>query len=325
LRDSTNARKRAHKDADDEDDDEEGNDGGADELAIRRGRKVYKFHKKDLGDIGQHLALELGLTEKQEENWSKVSVEAQNQCVKAVVRMLVTAGSRKEPLTRAKVLDCVSKVNADYKKHASKILVEAHKHLHITFGYSIITGDKVKGTKKGKKDDLYVINDIQSPALLELLAMSSHDDAFMGFCFIVFQAIYSSPGKRIKLQDVMSYVREVDKRFPTTCTKSSSKGRSSLPIPELGDDFLGLINRMKKRGYVNLVKTQKEKGGQDANNDMLQTCSFGVRFFAEIGQKRLMRAYFASKGENVDEALMREIEEEEAEEEEEEEEGGEDA
>ena len=91
--------KRKHVEDDDEDEDE-GNDD-VDEDGVRR--KVYKFHKEDLKSIEWDLELDTGMTEKKDDNWGKLTKEAQQQCIKSVVRLFVLAGSRKEPVSRAKV------------------------------------------------------------------------------------------------------------------------------------------------------------------------------------------------------------------------------
>jgi hypothetical protein len=43
------------------------------------------------------------MTEKKDDNWGKLSLEAQQNCIKAVVRLFVLAGSRKEAVSRSKV------------------------------------------------------------------------------------------------------------------------------------------------------------------------------------------------------------------------------
>jgi hypothetical protein len=86
---------------------------------------------------------------------------------------------------------------------------QVQKHLFATFGYNVVSDRSLRGTqaaakaqaKKAGKDvggdshNYYVINNLKSPALFQLLAQVSADDAFVGFCAVVFQALYSSPGK----------------------------------------------------------------------------------------------------------------------------------
>ena len=125
-------------------------------------KKIYKFNKRDFKE-GVDWDRALGeATEKQDHAWGQVSKQAQQQCIKAVVRLLVTAGTRKETLSRDKIIKCIETVSKDYKKHANKILEEAQKHLFATFGYNVITGKSVSGGKKTAKDlNYYVINNIQ--------------------------------------------------------------------------------------------------------------------------------------------------------------------
>jgi hypothetical protein len=65
-----------------------------------------------------------------------------------------------------------------------------------------------------------------------------------------------------------------------------------------------------RRGYVVAVKDDKEP--DDPGKTIF---SIGTRFAVDLGKRRLMRAYFATIGQDMDPALLKEfLEEEQAEE-----------
>lgn len=61
-----------------------------------------------------------------------------------------------------------------------------------------------------------------------------------------------------------------------------------------------------RRGYVVAVKDDKEP--DDPGKTIF---SIGTRFAVDLGKRRLMRAYFATIGQDMDPALMKEFLEEE--------------
>ena len=70
------------------------------------------------------------------------------------------------------------------------------------------------------------------------------------------------------------------------------------------------FNRACRRGYV--IATKDEKEPEDPGKVVY---TLGTRFAVDLGRKRLMRAYFATLGQDMDQNLLKEFrEEEEAEE-----------
>jgi MAGE family len=208
--------------------------------------RVFKAHKDDLNAM---VLSSIEIKEKQHDKWRKLSDEAQAQCVKTVVRLLVMKGARKEPLTRNNISDCLGKVDPNYKKHLDVVLMESQKELEGVFGYSISSGDQVRGTTGGKKDDIYVFSILKSPRLLSSLSDLAEDEAaFTGFCFVIFQILFTSSGKSADAKTVLQKLRKVDSRFPETllARPKSSTARRANPVPELKDDFLGLMAQMKR-------------------------------------------------------------------------------
>lgn len=208
--------------------------------------RVFKAHKDDLNAM---VLSSIEIKEKQYDKWRKLSDEAQALCVKTVVRLLVMKGARKEPLTRNNVIDWLGKVDSNYKKHLDVVLMEAQKELEGVFGYSISSGDQVRGSTGGKKDDIYVFSILKSPRLLSSLSDLAEDEAaFTGFCFVIFQILFTSSGKSADAKTILQKLRKVDSRFPETllARPKSSTARRANPVPELKDDFLGLMAQMKR-------------------------------------------------------------------------------
>lgn len=208
--------------------------------------KVFKAHKDDLDAIVLSSVI---VKEKQYDRWRKLSDEAQAQCIKTVVRLLVMKGARKEPLTRNNIGDCLGKVDPNYKKHLDIVLMESQKQLEGVFGYSISSGDEVRGATAGKKEDIFVYSILKSPRLLSSLSDLAEDEAaFTGFCFVIFQILFTSSGKSADAKTILQKLRKVDSRFPETllARPKSNTSRRANPVPELKDDFLGLMAQMKR-------------------------------------------------------------------------------
>lgn len=208
--------------------------------------RVFKANKDDLNAI---VLSSIEIKEKQHDKWRKLSDEAQAQCIKTVVRLLVMKGARKEPLTRNNISDCLGKVDPNYKKHLDVVLMESQKELEGVFGYSISSGDQVRGTTGAKKDEIYVFSILKSPRLFSSLSdLAENEAAFTGFCFVIFQILFTSSGKSADAKTVLQKLRKVDSRFPETllARPKSSTARRANPIPELKDDFLGLMAQMKR-------------------------------------------------------------------------------
>lgn len=218
--------------------------------------KVFEANASDLAAI---VLARLEPTDRQIDTWSRILPEAKAQCLKAVVRLLVMKGARKELISRPHIGECLGKVDSTYKKHIDVVLMESQKILEDVFGYTLITGDEVRGigSKKdevgaaeGKKDEFFVFNILKSTRMLSSLSELADDEAaFTGFCYVIFQILLTSPGKSADAKTILQKLRKVDSRFPETLLgrpKSSSASSKANPVPELKDDFLGLMGQMKK-------------------------------------------------------------------------------
>lgn len=157
-------------------------------------------------------------------------------------------GARREAINKLKVQEVLEKVDSDYKKHANAVLSKASKELRDVFGYQLVTGSQLIGMNAGKKDDYFLLSTSGSKRLRTLLAQSDQSAAYFGFMNLVLLSVLMSPGEKASCAAILDNVRKVDIRFPMhipTTTKNSN-AMMALAIPELGDDFLGLLNRMKK-------------------------------------------------------------------------------
>ena len=218
--------------------------------------KVFEINASDLAAV---VLVKPEPTDRQRDTWTRILPEAKAQCVKAVVRLLVMKGARKEPVSRSHISDCLGKVDSTYKKHIDVVIVESQSILEDVFGYTLITGDEVRGLggkkdevggAEGKKDEFFIFNILKSPRMLSSLSELADDEAaFTGFCYVIFQILLTSPGKAADAKTVLQKLRKVDSRFPETLLgrpKSSSASNKANPVPELKDDFLGLMGQMKK-------------------------------------------------------------------------------
>lgn len=140
--------------------------------------------------------------------------------------------------------DVLGKVDPAYKKLYPAVLMLAHAELKKVFGINLVNSDDILGMKEPKKDDFYLISNSNSLKLRLLLAKSDKSGAFYGFMLLVLHSILMAPGQKLACRDILNSVRQLEPRFPLDLVVS--KGSSALAVPELGDDFLGLIGRMKK-------------------------------------------------------------------------------
>ncbi len=157
------------------------------------------------------------------------------------------SGGSQEVITRKTVTDELGKIDSTYKKHTTAVLAKVQLNLNKNLGFALVSSDKIVGMRgSGKKDEFYITNNLSSPRLIEILSKMKNN-AYFGFMCVVFFSVYTNPGKKISGEDLLRAVRKVDKRFPVSIISSTDKhGVTACPVPELEDDFLGLINRMKK-------------------------------------------------------------------------------
>lgn len=205
-----------------------------------------KIFIADSDDLSAVVIMKMTVEENQAKRWSLLSLDSQTLCVKTIVRLLVMKGTRKESLNRTHLSETLGKLDANYKKHIDAVLLESQKVLEGVFGYTVVTA------KSGAKDELFVLNIIKSSQLLSTLSeVADEDAAFTGFCYVIFQILFTSPGRYSDAETILQRLRKVDPRFPETLLAKNATNKRSNPVPELNDDFLGLMGRMRK--YVCLM------------------------------------------------------------------------
>jgi hypothetical protein len=71
-------------------------------------------------------------------------------------------------------------------------------------------------------------------------------------------------------------------RFPETLlAKAKNSSSKACPVPELKEDFLGLLAKMKRRGYIKEIKNES-----NTDNDVSKVeYQLAVRYFVDIGEK----------------------------------------
>lgn len=121
----------------------------------------------------------------------------------------------------------------------------------------MVNSDDILGMKEPKKDDFYLTSNTNSLKLRSILARSDKGGAFYGFMLIVLHSILMAPGQKLACRDILNSVRQLEPRFPLDLLVGKSS--SALAVPELGDDFLGLIGRMKKVFLIVITSTVSGK------------------------------------------------------------------
>jgi len=289
-------------------------EGNEDEDEDKRPR-LYNVDKADLAKLEMY---PVQPSAKNESQWNSLPSDEQCLCVKTIVRLLSMKGARKESVTRNTVIDALGKVNTNYKKHINMVLSLAQDFMGKVMGFSLTVGNEVRGLDedqegKPKKDEIFISNFLKSPKLLECLSSICTDDAaFSAFAFVIMQILYTSPGRTDESRNILAKLRRVDPRFPETLlAKAKNYTSKACPVPELKEDFLGLLAKMKRRGYIKEVKDDSNNSG-DVGKIAYQ---LAVRYHIDIGQRSLMRGHFATMDQGMDPALLKEfVEQEEAEE-----------
>lgn len=181
-------------------------------------------------------------------NWNKQTKDAQDLCIKRVMRFVLYRSSDKEhQITRDKIGDVLTEIDGSYKNLTTPCIHHVQEILKKDFGYALTEQSDIIGIEATKSKSYYLINDMQSQELHKILASVNHDACFIGFCYIVLVAVYTSVNSQAKVKDVLSSVRQIDSRFPATLPDDMKKrSTTAVAVPELKLDFIGLLSRMKK-------------------------------------------------------------------------------
>lgn len=217
------------------------------------------------------------LTKQAQKFQSQLTKEAQEQCIQTIARLFLFKGTHKEMITRTQILETLSKIELEYKSYVDIILEKVQERLLMITGYLLIQGSTIKGLKEVEeekyKGDYYLVNTLDSSLVLKKILTEAAENhlssssggggeggnlkAFQGFSFLVFHCIFNAAGGMIPVKDLLRNLRKADSRFPESISKNTSSSSSSsstvVPIKELGDDFLGLLNRLKKVNELNAL------------------------------------------------------------------------
>ena len=111
-------------------------------------------------------------------NFSRLSEEAQNNCIKAVSRLFILKGNHSS-ISRATVTETLGKVDDTFKKHSSAVLSIVQTQLQDMLGYHVVSAADIKGLQgsAAKGDVFYLTSALaqQSPALSAVLHRGGKD------------------------------------------------------------------------------------------------------------------------------------------------------
>ena len=148
------------------------------------------------------------------------------------------------------VTDQLDKIDSEYKKHTNIVISIAQDQLDKLFGYTLVCGSDLPD---GKQDDYYMTSNLLVKPLLEQLQQTERDTPYYGFMIVILFSILFAPAQKSSCKDLLADVRLLDPRFPDLLNAKSSSSavvdkrkEEALAVPELQDDFMGLLNRMRK-------------------------------------------------------------------------------
>jgi len=245
--------------------------------------------------------------------FDKLSDQAQKQCIRSVSRLFIFKGGRKEVVPRATISDCLSKVDPEFKKYTNAVLSQVQTLLLQSLGYRLVSAVDIKGLQDPKATDFYVTSALYSPSLATLLHAGrsaadseSSNDTYVALMHGVFMVLLTSVGRRSTAADLLRQLRKIDPRLPEAMpARASKQAVASCRLPGLGEDFLGLLERMRREGFL-----VAEKSEQEADDASRTTFIFGPRFHLEVGLLQLGQAYFGLIGETADNTYLASLREE---------------
>jgi hypothetical protein len=296
-----NASSRKIVDAEDEEEEEEKEEEGDDHV-----HDIFQFGMERRYMEDYQLSAEGSKTETSK--WNKISVHAQELCIKTIARLFILKGSKNEVITTSHIGDALGALDTTYKGVKGIVLARVQEKLERSFGYIVVSSDCIVGCgeKTGTNKDFYLTTKLTSRKLWMELTKVNKDSGYGGFIHVVFQSIFMSTGKKILCKDLLTNIRLLDPRFPAFIVKTSTNKNI---IPELGDDFLGLLGRMKKEKYIEEVK--ESNNANQTVNDLLEVFyTFGPRFHIELGLVELAKSMFTFNNEPIDAEFVTSIQEE---------------
>mmetsp|Transcript_6489 Transcript_6489/g.10924 ORF Transcript_6489/g.10924 Transcript_6489/m.10924 type:complete len:347 (+) Transcript_6489:43-1083(+) len=288
---------------------------------------------------------QLDIADKDERNFKDIPVDAQEQCVKAVVRLLFFKGSRRENITRTVVQDELAKLDPAYKKLANIVIAKAQDELYNLWGAGLVHTNDILGCEDSgsKAESYFLTNTLTSTKLNTLLATGNvpttqggsrsssssssssassalaqevefagdnsvlgQEGPLFGFKLLVFFAILTAPAQSIEFADLLSKLRGEEPRFPES-SHSSSRGATSNNDRSAAVPELG--NDVK--GLLDQMKKEKyvieTKDDADSTNIDKLKYTFGPRFYLDVGKVQLVTAYYKLLGQPVDENVLNNI------------------
>ena len=158
------------------------------------------------------------VTEREKNRFIALSEDERNACVRVVTRLILFKATRKEMLSRQKIIDALKVTNASYGSHASASLREAQKMIFETFGLHVTDGTQIPGADASGANagKLYIVNTLTAPNLMRLLSESDDDAdmAYKGFVFVALLAVFASSGRKIDRSSLAKRLKQVDRNIP---------------------------------------------------------------------------------------------------------------
>jgi hypothetical protein len=256
----------------------------------------------------------MSMSEKEQTEWLALDETLQEQLVRTAVRVLLMKGGRNEMVSRSThVGAALGAIDPRYKKFLNAVMNKAQEALLKVFGMGLINESSVLGAEPTASGKVLLFDGMNSSRLKRVLAENDQDAAFKGFVFVVTHAVWAAAGRKLPLEALLQEIRQLDPRFPvTTLTSDTGRkgGKGVTAIPELGDDFHGLMQRAKSEGYITLSKDEN-RAGPGGGEDVATMVGLGTRFLVEFGREVLVRSYFKAVNEEADPSAIQEVQEEE--------------
>lgn len=224
----------------------------------------------------------------------------------SLIRYIVLKGSRKEPITRLKLnSDVVNKLQISRRNVLNGALKDAKETLRQVFGYELLQLPERQFNKAGMKDCMFLVSALRVPGLQRDLHSYGKDVGYRGLIMIVLGLIFCAHDK-IREKVLYEQLQGLEPQLQITAKGGSKDGEYSISgevqgVGEVSEAF----EKMRKEQYLLREKEESDEGHYFVY-------SMGPRAYVEIGRRQVLQFLAETMSQEVDQSLLKEIENDEA-------------
>jgi hypothetical protein len=166
------------------------------ENIIQESQNIFKFQRIEKTIIDDE-SNKITPTQTELLNFNNLAVEIREQLISNISRLFFFAGSSKKKISRSTIKTSLENIDPEYKKHGTAVLMHVQERLSLNLGCKLVVGSSIIGANDlGKENEYFLISELENLELMKQSAesLSYIEHGFNGFKFMVFMAIFISPG-----------------------------------------------------------------------------------------------------------------------------------